>query len=38
MEVDRLKMLLLDEHQIKLFEYIPKPLINESIVDQDIQG
>ena len=27
MEIDKLKMLLLDSNQLKLFEYLPKPII-----------
>ena len=28
MEIDKIKMLLLDPDQLHLFEYLPKPVIN----------
>ena len=28
MEIDKLKMILLDNDQLKIFEYLPKPIIN----------
>lgn len=28
MEIDKLKFILLSNDQIKLFEYLPKPIIN----------
>ena len=28
-EIDKLKVLLLNQHQIKVFDYLPKPLITE---------
>lgn len=34
-EIDKLKMLLLDESQVKLFEYLPKPVINEMMVAKE---
>ena len=34
MEIDKLKMLLLDKNQMKLFEYLTKPVIN---ID-DVEG
>ncbi|KAM3140748.1 hypothetical protein pb186bvf_007153 [Paramecium bursaria] len=36
-EIDTLKMLLFDENQIKVFEYLPKPLITEDPQDNIIQ-
>ncbi|KAL4512203.1 hypothetical protein ABPG72_005205 [Tetrahymena utriculariae] len=36
LELEKLKRLLLDRDQIKLFEFIPKPIIHEEQFDRDI--
>lgn len=33
MEIDKLKRLLLDKDQIKIFEFLPKPLIDDKIIN-----
>lgn len=33
-ELEKLKILLLDEHQLKLFEYLPKPMISLNVDDK----
>ncbi|CAK91558.1 unnamed protein product (macronuclear) [Paramecium tetraurelia] len=36
-EIDRLKLILLNEQQQKLFNYLPKPIIPESMFGEDFQ-
>jgi hypothetical protein len=36
LEIDKLKILLLNENQLKLFEYLPKPLIFANIDENNI--
>ena len=39
MELDKLKMLLLDDNQFKLFEYLPKPIILKTLkIDLNFAG
>ncbi|KAL4429086.1 hypothetical protein ABPG74_022172 [Tetrahymena malaccensis] len=38
MEFEKLKNLLLNEEQLKLFEYLPKPKINEKQIKGSVQG
>ncbi|KAM3140758.1 hypothetical protein pb186bvf_007163 [Paramecium bursaria] len=36
-EIDKLKVLLLNQHQIKVFDYLPKPLITEDPMNSNSQ-